>query len=79
MGNVIARHDQVPALVIPAADDDVGMRMAGVEMINRDPVELCVEVDLHLADEVANKRLQVGKFGAVISGYNEAEQVWIVR
>ena len=54
------------------------MRMAGVEMINRDPVELGVEVDLHLPDQVANKGLQVGKLRAGISGYNEAEQVWIV-
>src|SRR5262245_9305093 len=78
MGNVVACHDQVLSSVILATDDNVSVRMAGVEMIDRDPVELSVKVDLHLPDEVADERFQVSKLGAVISGNNEAELVRIV-
>ena len=49
MADIVAGHDQVLALIVPAANDDVGVGMPGVEMIDRHPVELGVEVALHLA------------------------------
>jgi len=55
-------------LVFTAADDDVGVGVAGVEMIDSNPVELGVEVALHLGEQVADEGFQVRKLGSLISG-----------
>src|SRR5947207_2885314 len=73
MADIVARHDQVLPLFVAAANDDVGVRMPRVEMIYRHPVELRVEVALHLGHEVADERLEVGKAGSLIGRDNKAE------
>src|SRR3546814_1065861 len=40
VADIVARNDEILAPIITAAHDDMGMGMAGVEMIDRDPVEL---------------------------------------
>ena len=77
VADVVAGHDQVAPLIVAAADDDVGVGMAGVEMIHRNPVELGVEVALHLGEQVADEGLQVGEPGAVLGRDDEPELVRI--
>ena len=50
MSDIVPRHDQRRPLIILSADDDMGMGMAGVEMVHRHPVELGVQVLLHLPE-----------------------------
>ena len=78
VADVVARHDQVLALVVAAADDDVGVGVAGVEMVDGDPVELGVEVALHLGEQVADEGLEVGEPGAVLGRDDEAELVRVL-
>ena len=78
MADVVPRHDEVAALVVAAADDDVGVRMAGVEVIDRHPVELGIEVAFHLREEIADERLQVRQPRAVLGRDDEAELMRVV-
>ena len=59
VADVVARHHEVLAAVVVAGDDDVGVRMPGVEMIDGDPVELRAEVLLHVPHEITDERLEV--------------------
>jgi hypothetical protein len=45
MADVVAGDDEVLALIVAAANDDVCMRMTGVEMIDGHPVKLAVGVE----------------------------------
>ena len=45
---------------------DVGVRMAGVVMVDRDPVEAGGEIQFHLAHEVAGEAAKVGHFGCIL-------------
>jgi hypothetical protein len=78
MGDVVPRHHQVAAVLVAAADDDMGVRMAGVEMVHGHPVELGVEVALHLGQEVANEGFEVGEAGALVGRHDEAELVRVL-
>jgi len=78
MADVVAGHHQVLALIVPAANDDVGVGMAGVEMIDRHPVEPGVEVALHLGHEVADEWLEVGKPRPLVGRDDEAELVRVL-
>ena len=76
--DVVARNDKVAPLVVAAADHDVRVRVAGVEVVDRHPVELRVEVLLHLPHQVADERLEVLQAAAVLRRDDEAELVRIV-
>ena len=73
--DVVARNDEVAPLVVAAADHDVGVGVAGVEVVDRDPVELGVEVLLHLPHQVADEGLEVLEAAAVLRRDDEAELV----
>ena len=75
MGQVFARDDQVLGPIVLAADDDVGMRMAGVVVIDGDPIEPRAEILLHLAHEPAGEILEVVVLDRVLGGDDEAELV----
>jgi hypothetical protein len=64
--DVVPRNDKVPPLVVAAADHDMGVRVAGVEVVDRHPVELGVEVLLHLPHQVADEGLEVLEAAAVL-------------
>ena len=51
----------------------MAMRMAGVEVVDRDPVELRSEVFLHLLHHVAGEGAKVGKLIAVFGRDDESE------
>jgi hypothetical protein len=55
----------------------MAVRMAGVEMVDRDPVEASAEVLLHLPHEVAGEGAHIRESVAVLGGDNEAELVTI--
>ena len=55
MGDVVARDVEDAAVVEHAPDDDVGVGMAGIVVIDGDPVELRSKVLLHLPHQIAGE------------------------
>jgi len=51
------------------------VEVAGIEMIDRHPVEPRPEIFFHLRHETAGQRLQVGIFGAILGRDDETELV----
>ena len=49
VANVMARHHEVLTTVVVPSDDDMGVRMPGVEMIGGDPVEAGRQILLHVS------------------------------
>ena len=73
IGDVVLGDDQVFAEIVLAPDDDVAVRMAGVVVVHRHPIELGPEVGLHLAHHVAGEAAQVREAVAVLGRDDEAE------
>ncbi len=71
--DIIARDDKFPTVVRMAADQQMNMRVVGVPMIDRDPVEPRAEVFLHLVHEVPRVGAKVGHVGCVFRRDDEAE------
>ena len=71
--------DEVLAEVIAAADHDMALRMSGVEMVDRDPVEPGAEVLFRLPHEVAGEGADIREPVAVLGGDDEAELVTGLR
>ena len=76
--DVVARDDEVLAVVGDAAHDDVDVRMLGVPVIDGDPIELGAEILLHLADQLAGEALEVGHLRRVLGRDDEAEMMAVV-
>src|SRR5215467_12203937 len=55
------------------ADDDVSMRMAGVVVIDRNPVEARLQVLFDLAHQVSREASQIGHFIGVFGRHDKAE------
>ncbi len=75
VGDVVLGDDEVLAQVVAAADDDVAVRMAGVEMVDGDPIELGAEILLHLPHYVAGEGAEVRESVTILRGDDEAELV----
>ena len=73
MGDVVAGDVEGLAVVGDAPNDDVGVRVAGVVVIDRDPVELRPEVGFHLLHQIAGGLARVGQLHAVLGRDDEAE------
>jgi hypothetical protein len=54
------------------------VRIVGVPVIDRDPIEARPEIALHLGHEVAGERLEVGHFSGILRRDDEAEVMPIV-
>src|SRR6266436_2827360 len=54
------------------------MRIVGVPVIDRDPIEPGPEIALHLGDEVAGEGLEIGHLGGILRRDDEAEVMAIV-
>jgi hypothetical protein len=78
VGDIVARDVENLAVVGHAAHDDVRVRMAGVVMVDRDPVEAGAEVLLHLPHEVTREATQVAQVSGILGGDDEAELVAVV-
>jgi hypothetical protein len=63
--DVVAGDDKVLTALVPAAQHEMGVRVSGVEMIRRDPVEPRAKIALDLPHEIADERLQVVELGTV--------------
>jgi hypothetical protein len=59
LGALIMAMHKIQQRQLLAPDDDVAMRMSGVVVIHRDPIELGAEIGLHLAHHVAGEAAQV--------------------
>ena len=69
--------DEIGAVRCDPAHQHMDMRIVGVPMVDRDPVEPGVEVDLKLAHEVPRIAAQVSELGRVLGADDEAEVVAI--
>jgi hypothetical protein len=78
MGDVIPGDVEDAAIVEDAAHDDAGMGMAGVVVINGDPVELRVEIASHLPHQVAGETAQVVHLDGILGRDDEAELVAVL-
>lgn len=63
------------AVIVAPTHHDVGVRMGGVVMIHRDPIELGAEILLHLRHQPAGQWLQILVLVAVLRRDDEAELV----
>ena len=61
MGDIVAGDVEGLAVLGDAAKEDVGVGMAGVVVIDRDPVELGPEIGLHLLHQIAGGLARVGR------------------
>ena len=73
VGDIVAGDVEGLAVVGDAANDDVGVGMAGVVVVDRDPVELGPEVGLHLLHQIAGGLARVGQLRAILGRDDEAE------
>src|SRR3954454_22471801 len=73
VGDIVPGDAQDSALLQDTADDDVGMRMAGVVMVDRYPVEARLQILFHLSHQVACKTLQIGHLIGILGRNNETE------
>ena len=71
----MARHHEVLTAVIVPSDDDMGVRMPGVEMIGGDPVEPGRQILLHVPHEITHERLEVCHAATVLWRHDEAELI----
>jgi hypothetical protein len=72
MRQVFAGDHQIAAGLVPAPDYDVGMRMAGVVVVGRDPIEPGPQIGLGAPHQSAG---QVLVFRSVLRRHDEAELV----
>jgi hypothetical protein len=77
VADVVARHDEVLAAVVVAGDDDMGVRVPRIEMIDGDPVEPGVQVLLHVSHEITHERLEVRHAASVLRRDDQAELIGV--
>jgi hypothetical protein len=73
MGDIVAGDIEDAAIVEHASDDDVGVGMAGVVMIDRNSVEASGQIQFHLAHEVAGEAAKVSHLGGIFRRHDEAK------
>ena len=78
VGDVVAGDVERLAVAGDAPHEDVGVGMAGVVVIDRDPLEPGLQVGFHLPHQVAGGLLQVRTVPPFLGRYDEAELVAVV-
>src|SRR6516164_2277565 len=78
MGDVVAVDEQILAQLIPAVDDDMDVRVPGIEMVHRHPIELRSQVSFELAHEVAGEAGEIAELRALFGRDDEAKLMAIV-
>jgi hypothetical protein len=78
MGDIIAGNVEGLAVVGNAPNEDMGVGVAGVVVIDRDPVELGPEVGFHLLHQIAGRLARIGKVHAVLGRDDETELVPVI-
>ena len=77
VGDIVAGNVEDAAVIEHAADDDVGVRMARVVMVDRDPVEAGGQIQFHLAHEVTGEATKVSHFGCILGRDDEPKLMTI--
>ena len=78
MTDVITINNQCVAAIVGAAHDQMYMRIAGVPVIDCDPIQPRSEVMLHLLNEVTRKGAKVRHLGGVFRTDDETEMMPVV-
>ncbi|WP_350149500.1 hypothetical protein [Roseitalea porphyridii] len=73
MGDVVAIDDQRLAFVCDTAQHHMGVRIVGVEMIDRDPIEFGSEIGLDLCHQIARERAKVRHLAGILRRDDESE------
>ncbi|CDX39672.1 conserved hypothetical protein [Mesorhizobium plurifarium] len=77
--DVVARDDQVLAVLAHAANDEVNMGMLRVPVVDRHPVEPCAKVLFHLQGKVSGERSQIRHVEGIVRRDDEPEMVPVFR
>src|SRR5271154_5394197 len=77
-GDVGAIHAQLPALAADAADDDVGMRVLGVVVVDGRPLDGSTEVALDAHHQLADVVREV-EIARIFRGHDEPELVTLAQ
>lgn len=78
VGDVVAGDDEVFAGVVAPAHDQMGVRVVGVPVIDRHPIQPRAQVGFHAVHQMPGIGAQVVQFRAVFRGNDEAEMVPVV-
>src|SRR5215475_11844581 len=78
VADVITGDDEIGAILRDAPHQQMDVRVVGVPMIDRDPLEPGPEITLHLGDEVAGEGFEIGHLGGIFRRDDEAEVMPIV-
>lgn len=73
VGDVVAGDVEDLALIGDAADYDAAVEMAGVVVIDSNPIERGIEVLLHPAHQLAREGFEIGQLHTILGGDDEAE------
>jgi hypothetical protein len=73
MGNVVAGNVQNLSVVGDTPDDDMGVGVAGIVVIDRDPIQSSSEVTFELSHQVAGEAAQVAHLDGILRRHDEAE------
>ncbi len=76
--DVIAGDDEVAAVVGDAAHQQVDVRVVGIPVIDRDPVEPRAEIAFHPRGQVARERPEIGHVAGVLGRNDEPEMMAVV-
>ncbi|MCK1711521.1 MULTISPECIES: hypothetical protein [unclassified Bradyrhizobium] len=77
VSDIVASNEGL-AVVGHTPNDDVGVRVAGVVVIDRDPVEFCFEIRFYLLHQIAGSLARVDQFNAFFGRDNEAELMAVI-
>src|SRR5450631_1561816 len=78
VGDIVAGDVEGFAVVGDAAHDDMCVRVSGVVVIDRDPVELGSEVAFHLLHQITGGLARVGQLSTVLGRDDEAELMPVI-
>src|SRR3546814_5837417 len=76
--DVLLRDDEVFAGVVLAAQDDMGVRVVGVPVIDGNPIESRAQIGFHAGHQVAGVAPQVFQLGGIFRRDDEAELVTVL-
>ena len=77
MAHVLFRNHKIVAAIISPSNDDVGVRMSGIEMVNSYPIKLGAEISFNLCHHVTDKGFEISKLCPIIRRYNQPELVTV--
>ena len=78
LADVAAVDHEIAAIIGAPAHQDVDVRIVGVPVIDRDPVEPGAEILFHVGHQFAGEGPDIGKFGCVLGRDDEAEVMAII-